>query len=105
MLPKLYPGEDAENVAARRILERLDAGSPIVCFGDMAERVAFIGRRDQVSEITDADALAREVRRRGRGAYVVLPQPSSIAAPGDLRLVGDVESPAGAWRIYRVDSE
>ena len=49
--------------------------------GDMAERVAFLGRRDRVSEITDDESLAREMRRRGHGAYVVLPRPSRFAVP------------------------
>jgi 4-amino-4-deoxy-L-arabinose transferase len=104
VLPVVSPGEDAENVVARRLLGRLDARSPIVCFGHMAERLAFVGRRDQVSEFTDAESLARAMRLRGREAYVVLPDPPRLPVPGALRRIDEVESPAGSWRIYRVDS-
>jgi 4-amino-4-deoxy-L-arabinose transferase-like glycosyltransferase len=102
VLPRLRPGEDVENVAAHRILEHLEPTSPIVCFGEMAERLAFLGRRNEVSAFFDGDGLAREIARRGRGAYVV--QPSDFPPPADPRLIGDVESSEGSWRIYRVDS-
>ena len=104
VLPRLRPDEDPESVAARRILEGIEPASPIVCFGEMAERLAFVGRRGDVSAVTDGDSLAREIRRRGRGTYLVLPQPSDLSAPADFRLASDVESPAGRWRIYQVDS-
>jgi hypothetical protein len=101
VLPRLRPGEDGENVAARRILERLDPISPVVCFGEMAERLAFIGRRTDVSEIIDDESLAREIERRGSSASIVLP--STYPTPARLRSVSEVETSEGSWRIYRVD--
>jgi 4-amino-4-deoxy-L-arabinose transferase-like glycosyltransferase len=101
VLPRVRPGEDVENVAARRILDRLDPVSPVVCFGEMAERLAFLGRRTEVSEITDDEALSREIERRGGGASVVLPKAYPPLAY--LRLMSEVETSIGPWRIYRVD--
>jgi 4-amino-4-deoxy-L-arabinose transferase-like glycosyltransferase len=101
VLPRLRPGEDGENVAARRILERLDPVSPVVCFGEMAERLAFVGRRTEVSEITDDESLSREIDRRGSSASVVLP--STYPPPAHLRPTSEVETSEGSWRIYRVD--
>jgi hypothetical protein len=101
VLPRVRPGEDVENVAARRILDRLDPVSPVVCFGEMAERLAFLGRRTEVSEITDDEALSREIERRGGGASVVLPK--TYPPLTYLRLMSEVETSIGPWRIYRVD--
>jgi 4-amino-4-deoxy-L-arabinose transferase-like glycosyltransferase len=101
VVPRLRPGEDVENVAARRILERLDPVAPVVCFGEMAERLAFIGRRAEVSEITDDASLFREIKRRGSSASVVLP--NTYPFPANLRPTTEVETPVGSWRIYRVD--
>jgi 4-amino-4-deoxy-L-arabinose transferase-like glycosyltransferase len=101
VLPRLRPGEDGENVAARRILERLDPASPVVCFGEMAERLAFIGRRAEVSEITDDESLSREIERRGSSASVVLP--TTYSPPTHLRPTSEVKTTEGSWRIYRVD--
>jgi 4-amino-4-deoxy-L-arabinose transferase-like glycosyltransferase len=101
VLPRLRPGEDVENVAARRILERLDPVFPVVCFGEMAERLAFLGRRTEVSEITDDESLNREIERRGRSASVVLP--STYPSPANLRPTTEVETSVGSWWIYRVE--
>jgi hypothetical protein len=67
----------------------------------MAERLAFLGRRTEVSEITDDEALSREIERRGGGASVVLPKAYPPLAY--LRLMSEVETSIGPWRIYRVD--
>jgi 4-amino-4-deoxy-L-arabinose transferase-like glycosyltransferase len=101
VLPRLRPGEDGENVVARRILERLDPVSPVVCFGEMAERLAFLGRRTDVSEIIGDESLFREMERRGSSASIVLP--SSYPPPAHLRPTSQVETSEGLWRIYRVD--
>ena len=73
----------------------------VVCFGEMAERLAFVGRRAQVSEITDDESLSREIERRGNRASVVLP--STYPPPAHLRPTSEVETSEGSWRVYRVD--
>jgi 4-amino-4-deoxy-L-arabinose transferase-like glycosyltransferase len=102
VLRTLRPGEDAESLVARRILEHVRPTAPIICFGDMAERLAFVGRREGVTKVGDARALARKIRRGGPNTAVVLPKRAG-PPPAGLRPVGEAESPGQSWRIYRMD--
>jgi 4-amino-4-deoxy-L-arabinose transferase-like glycosyltransferase len=102
VLRALRPGEDAESLVARRILEHVEPATPIICFGDMAERLAFVGRREGVTKVGDARALARKIRRGGPNTAVVLPKRAG-PPPAGLRPVGEAESPGQSWRIYRTD--
>jgi 4-amino-4-deoxy-L-arabinose transferase-like glycosyltransferase len=103
VLPALRPGEDAENLVARRILEHVGPAAPIACFGEMAERLAFVGRRADVTKVRHARALAHAIRHGGANTAVVLPERGGPPPPG-LRPVGEAESRGQSWRIYRMDS-
>ncbi|MBI2962393.1 MAG: glycosyltransferase family 39 protein [Deltaproteobacteria bacterium] len=102
--PWRHPGGDEEQAAARRILDRAPPGAAIVCWGDMAERLAFVGRRGDVVRIDDPAGLVREARRRGGGTLAVLPASLEIDAAPELRALARVSAGEQRWRIYRVDS-
>jgi len=106
--------EEPKLVMGRRVLALVEDGSHIVCMDELAEAIAFQGRRDGVSEVTELSDVVREAARNGPGGYVVIPDGLTeeflSAAAGRLRLVEvertevPVHRRVRAWRVYRVES-
>ncbi|MGH7896665.1 MAG: ArnT family glycosyltransferase [Candidatus Binatia bacterium] len=113
VLPWLEPDEDVSLAVARKILRSVEPGPPILCLGDIAEAIAFVGRRDDVSRAADAKDLGRRLHASGPGAYLLLPAEQAGLArelAGDLagrnapERIAEVRDGAEAWTVYRMDS-
>jgi 4-amino-4-deoxy-L-arabinose transferase-like glycosyltransferase len=106
--------EEPKLVMSRRVLALVDAGRPIVCIDELAEAIAFEGRRDGVSHVDGMRDVVRVARANGEGGYIVLPHGKSEAlaraAAGRLALVPvlwaeiPVHQHTRGWLVYRVAS-
>src|SRR5205085_9751321 len=111
--PGALATEEPKLPMARRVLEVVPPGRPIVCMDELAEAIAFTGRRDGVAEVTDVADVVREAERNGAGSYVVIPTGRAAAldaaAAGRLRLTSvehdglPVHRHVRGWLVYRVE--
>jgi 4-amino-4-deoxy-L-arabinose transferase-like glycosyltransferase len=106
--------EEPKLVAGRRILALTEPGRPIVCTDELAEAIAFEGRRSGVAEVVEMPAVVSEAVRNGPGGYIAvgtqdvarlerqalgrltLTDLTELALPAHHRMRG--------WRVYRVTS-
>src|SRR5205823_13237074 len=65
--------EEPKLVMGRRVLALVEPGRPIVCMDELAEAIAFEGRRDGVVEVQTVADVVREAERNGAGGYIVIP--------------------------------
>jgi hypothetical protein len=80
---------------------------------ELAEAIAFEGRRGGVSQVTQVRDVVREARLNGPGSYIALPEGQAEAllraAAGRLDLTQvlaarfPVHRRQRGWRVYRVD--
>jgi len=96
----------------RRVLSLVDPGRSIVCLDELAEAIAFEGRRGGVSHLDAVGDVIRAARTNGEGSYIALPdgfgEELERAATGRLDLVHvlSAEIPlhrrTRGWQLYRV---
>jgi 4-amino-4-deoxy-L-arabinose transferase-like glycosyltransferase len=106
--------EEAKLVVARRVLDSVEPGHVVVATDELAEAIAFEGRRDGVVHVNDVSQVVHVARTNGTGSYLVVPEGYAEAleraARGrvDLARMLDAEAPVGRrmrrWRLYRVRS-
>jgi len=112
--PGALATEEPKLTMARRVLEVVPAGRRIVCMDELAEAIAFTGRRDGVAEVMDVPSVVREAKRNGAGSYVVIPAGraahlDTAAARRGLRLTSlerdelPVHGHVRGWLVYRVE--
>ena len=100
-------------VVAPQVLKIVPNGVPIVCIGDLAEAIAFIGHRSEVVEVYGYRKLISAIHRVGRGSYAVIP---NRHRPDFFNLVGchmrlthlpdeslSFSTQPDGWQMYRVD--
>jgi hypothetical protein len=106
--------EEAKLVVARRVLATVEPGRPIVATDELAEAIAFEGRRHGVFHVNDVSQVVHVARTNGAGSYLVVPggEAGSLEREArgrvDIESVLDAEAPVGRrlrrWRLYRVRS-
>jgi 4-amino-4-deoxy-L-arabinose transferase-like glycosyltransferase len=104
--------EEPKLVMTRRVLSLVDPGRSIVCLDELAEAIAFEGRRGGVSHLDAVGDVIRAARTNGEGSYIALPdgfgEELERAATGRLDLVHvlSAEIPlhrrTRGWQLYRV---
>ena len=114
MIAPLWSGfsEEPKLVAARQILASIEPGRPVVCMDELAEAIAFQGRRAGVAEMPEMPRLVSEAASNGAGGYIAIPAYNDERlrrrARGQLTLteVSRVDVPVHqrtrSWRLYRV---
>ncbi|MCX7825601.1 MAG: glycosyltransferase family 39 protein [Verrucomicrobiae bacterium] len=70
--PRHTPPEEPELAFAREVLRVVPPGAPIICFGDLGEPIAFVGRRGNVTQVGGLADLVASLQHGGE--YVVAPQ-------------------------------
>ena len=105
-------GEEPKLVMTRRVLSLVDRRRSIVCMDELAEAIAFEGRRDGVSHVEALGDVIRAARTNGEGSYIALPggfgEELERAAAGRLDLVHvlsdeiPVHHRTRGWHLYRV---
>ena len=113
-LPWRLSPEEPKLVMGRRVLALVGHDRPIVCMDELAEAIAFVGRRGGVSQVTEVSDVVREARINGAGSYIALPEDRASAllraAAGRIDLTQvlaeriPVHRHERGWRLYRVDS-
>src|SRR5207237_8340408 len=88
--PGAMATEEPKLVMGRRVLALVPPGRPIVCMDELAEAIAFEGRRDGVVEVQTVADVVREAERNGAGGYIVIPdgrrETFAAAAAGRLHV-------------------
>jgi len=110
--PGAMATEEPKLVMARRVLALVPPERPIVCMDELAEAIAFLGRRDGVAEVPVVRDVVRVAERNGAGSYVVIPEGRreafAAAASGRLRVVSierdelPVQRHVRGWLVYQV---
>jgi len=111
--PGAMATEEPKLVMGRRVLALVPSDRPIVCMDELAEAIAFQGRRAGVAEVPGIADVVREAERNGAGSYVVIPvgrrAAFTAAAARRLRVVlverADlpVHRHVRGWIVYRVE--
>jgi 4-amino-4-deoxy-L-arabinose transferase-like glycosyltransferase len=107
------PGTGHGNVRpATALLERATPRAPIVCLSGLGEELAFLGRRDDVTMVSELRALAARAAANGAGSFVVVPTWGLPRAVRRLRRVVTIDEVARAarpeqhgaqgWILFRV---
>ncbi len=71
--PRLHPGEDPQFAFARKAVQRAGPQGRLLCYGSLAEPVAFLAAEGQVIQWGAAADLRRALDRAGDAAWVALP--------------------------------
>jgi 4-amino-4-deoxy-L-arabinose transferase-like glycosyltransferase len=107
LLPLLRPGEDPDVAAAREILSDTLPTQPIIAVGQMAETIAFVGRRADVLEATTAEDIVDALRGSSTTSALIVVAHSDQAVLDPVRTrfpldeVGRVEGDRRTWLVYR----
>jgi 4-amino-4-deoxy-L-arabinose transferase-like glycosyltransferase len=106
VLPRLRPWEDPDFVAARKILAETNASERIIGVGQIAETIAFVGRRADVFERTTTDEIVETLRASPTSALIVVAR-SEQAVLDPLRTrfpldeVARIDGERRTWLVYR----
>lgn len=111
---RLVTFQNPAMLVAPSLLNLIPSHTSVVSFGDIAEAIAFVGRRDRVSEVNYYSAMLPEIKTGGVGGYVVIPEKDckAILAKIDAQATLTPEfaeqlplsSKPRGWKVYRVDA-
>jgi hypothetical protein len=106
VVPRLRPGEDPKFAAARKILAQTSAMEPIIGVGQIAETIAFVGRRADILERTTAEQIVDALRASPTSALIVVARSDqgvldSVRTHFRLDEVDRVEGDRRTWLVYR----
>jgi hypothetical protein len=109
LLPHLRPGEDPDIAAARRIVAETIPTQRIIAVGEMAETIAFVGRRANVLEQTIGEEIVDSLNASASGALIVVDRSEQgildpVRARMGLDEVRRIEGDHRTWLVYRVPS-
>ena len=110
--PRVQPGEDPQFEFARKAVERAGPQGRLLCYGTIAESVAFLAAKGQVIQWSTAAELQRALDRVGGTAWVALSDEASAeltkaigaeARPQDVFADEAADGKkASRWHLYRV---
>jgi 4-amino-4-deoxy-L-arabinose transferase-like glycosyltransferase len=106
LLPLFSPGEDPEVAAARKILAETNASERIIAVGQIAETIAFVGRRADVFERTTTDEIVGALRASPTSALLVVARSEqAVLDPVRTRFLLDevahIEGERRTWLVFR----
>jgi 4-amino-4-deoxy-L-arabinose transferase-like glycosyltransferase len=106
LLPLFSPGEDPEVAVARKILAETKASERIIAVGQIAETIAFIGRRADILERTTTDEIVGALRASPTSALIVVDRSEqAVLDPVRTRLLLDevahIEGERRTWLVFR----
>jgi len=109
LLPHLRPGEDPDVAAARQILAETIPTQRIIAVGQIAETIAFVGRRADVLEETTGEDIVDALNPSASGALIVVDRSEQgildpVRARMGLDEVRRIEGDHRTWLVYRAPS-